>query len=183
MGYNSRYGASAPSLPGRGFVTDLYYPPMMTSTDATLAMTQNTEYAARFDVGEPHAFVEIGIEVTAGAASAVVRLGIRQNSSTMGCYPGALLLDAGSVSAVGTGYSGIVISQLLTPGRYWVTATLQTATGVSVRARSTDPFIGQTSGGTANVGAYSQTGVTGALGASWSATPAVGVAPKVLLKA
>lgn len=183
MPYITRYGRGGVELPGRGFVTGAYYAPAMTSTDATMSLTLNTEYAARFDVGETHTFVEIGLEVTTGAASAVVRLGIRANDSATGCYPGALILDAGTISAVGTGYQGVVISQALAPGRYWVTAALQTASGVSVRGRSLDPFIGQTVTSSASVGGYTQTGVSGALPATWSATPATAAGVKVLLKA
>lgn len=167
----------------RTFVSQLYYASSgLTSIDSTLAMTQDAEYTCRFDVGAATTFDRIGVEVTTGVATAVIRLGIRQDTGQT--YPGALVLDAGTVDAATTGFKTATIAQALAPGRYWLTATLQVTTGVSVRGRQLDPLVGQTGTGTINAGSYFQTGVTGALGASFTSTVGVtNYSPKVMMRA
>lgn len=167
--------------PGRRFLTGSYYAPMTTGADTTAALTQSTEYAVRFDVAASTTFDRIGIEVTTSAASNVVRLGIRNDLGSVP-YPDGLVLDAGTVDASTTGFKEVTISQALSSGRYWVTATLQGGTGAVVRGRSGDPFVPNfTSSGT--ISSFTQTGVTGAL-ASFSSTVMIAAAgPKILLRA
>ena len=183
MPYVGNYSGSAPALPGRVFRSTLYYPPMLYSVDATASPTQSAEYCVRFDVGQPTTFDRIGLEVTTGVATAVVRLGIRYDNGS--CYPSTLLLDAGTIDAASNGFKEITISQLLNPGRWWLTATMQVTTGVAWRARTADPFIGSLATASSNHCTFAQVSITGALPASFSSTPTTAniAGPKILLRA
>lgn len=82
----------------------------------------------------------ITCEVTATGASSVFRMGIYSDSATRPGYPGALLLDAGTVdSATGTGVKEITISQLLSPGLYWLAGVAQG--GAPTMRGTNEPFM------------------------------------------
>lgn len=165
---------------GRQFKTGLYYGPILFSGDLASAVTQDSEYAAAFGVGAATTFDRIGLEITTFAASNVVRLGIRHDA---GGYPGAVLLDAGTIDASTNGFKEITISQRLPAGLWWVTATLQGGTGAQIRYRSLSAWVGSTLTSTNSSAGFIQTGVSGALGA-FTATPAsTSIGPKVLLRA
>lgn len=182
MGYQTRYSGGVVDLVSRRFKSGAYYTISTGGGDAAHSPGQNTECAMRFEVGVPTLFDRIGVEVTTGSASNVYRLGIRYDTGA--CYPGALLLDAGTVDASSNGAKEITISQTLAAGIWWVTCTLQGGTGAAVRGRSgPDPFIAQASIGNANFGSYQQNGVTGALGSFSSTVAPSGSAPKVYLRA
>lgn len=170
-------GGLRPVKPG------LYYGPHLMSADATFALVQNTEYVQPFLVGTQATFDRIGLEVTTLAASNVVRLGIRADDGSGYPSTATALLDAGTIDASATGFKEITISQVLPPGLWWVSATLQGGTGASVRIRNNSPLVGQTVTSTSNACGFSQTGVTGALGA-FTATPASSAAGvKILMRA
>lgn len=180
------YGSSPTSASregaGRLFVATRYFTTMHMGADTTGAITQNLENAYRFEVGETRTFDRIGVEVTTGVAATTVRLGIR--SSTTGGEPGDLVVDAGTIDSSGTGFLEKTISTTLTPGRYWVTCALQGGTGVSVRARTiSDPFVGQAVNTTYNAMGYYQSGVSGALPATFTVAGPVAVGAKILLRA
>lgn len=186
MPYRGAYsggGVAASQLAGGGrlFRSGVYYAPMMISSDTTATPNQNQEYAVRFVVGALTTFDRIGLEVTTGAGSNVVRLGIRADDGTN--YPGAVVNDAGTIDASTLGFKEITISQALPAGQYWLTATLQGGTGAQIRSRTNDPFIGQSTTSTQNTACWTQSGVTGALG-SFSSTPSsTTIGPKILLRA
>jgi hypothetical protein len=165
---------------GRYMRSGLYTPPFLCSADAAGAITQSTEYAAMFPVANTVTVDRIGLEVTTQAALNVVRLGIRQDNNL---YPGTLLLDAGTIDASGTGFLEIIISQLLAPGIYWVTATLQGGTGAQIRFRSVNPYLGHSVNTTQNGGAFTQTGVTGALSTFSASATSGNIGPKILMRA
>ena len=153
---------------------------------STFLLTQDTEYAIPMDLGGP--VDRIGAEVTTvGTAGAVVRLGIRHSNSTGG--PGALLLDAGTISGTSATAQEVTISVGdLTPGRYYLTVTPQVAA-------CTMRTVG--SGGSSRIGsvsltgatgangrqAYTQTGVTGALPAGYTIASSTTQAPLVVIRA
>ena len=167
---------------GRQFVGGYYYTGMLTANDGMNTLTQNLEYAIRFEVGATATFDRIGIEVTTGAASSVVRLGIRQ-SSTAG-VAGTLILDAGTIDSSTTGFKEITISQTLTRGRYWLTCALQTAAGVQVRVRNNpDPFLPQAVTTTYNASSIYQLGATGALAATYTLAGPANLGPKIMMRA
>jgi len=179
MGLNV-IGSVGPRFKGNSLRTGIYYGPTgLTGTDATGTLVQDREYGVRFELEEAKTFSRIGIHVTIAQPASVVRLGIRQDDYGM---PGTLVLDAGTVASTSTGFKEITISQPLTIGRYWLTATIQGAAGVEVKAKYSDPFIGQLAGDHANLSSIQQSGISGALPASWSSYAPDSIGAKVMLK-
>lgn len=117
---------------------------------------------------------------TGGTTGAICRLGIYSDSSG---YPGALLLDAGTVAAETTGVKSITISQALTAGtRYWLAIATQGGAGTrpsvsSLSAASTNAarnFLGSAAAATGeDEGSWTQTSVTGAFPANFTASGTV----------
>lgn len=175
---------SAPAALGRLFVAGRYYTPSLSAADSTNGLTQNLEYAVRFEVGVRQAFDRIGLEVTTGVGATTVRLGIRQTTMATG-DPGSLVVDAGTIDSSGTGFLELTIAQTLEAGRYWLTCALQGGAGVAVRARpgGPDPLLGQAVGTTFNACSLSQSSVSGALPATWTTGAVASVGPKILLRA
>jgi len=170
--------------PGRRFKAGLYHYPDTTGNDSTQALTASRNLAVPFTVGQRTTFVGIGCEVTIVSAGSTIRLGIY--SDTGRNYPGALVLDAGTIdSAVGTGAKEITISQVLAPARYWLTLCAQGGTP-TIRTRiNTAPAIGMTAISNSNEAHFYETGVTAALPASFTSSVAVANThmPKIALKA
>lgn len=165
------------------FRSGLYYYQPSNPSDQNNAAALNELYAVPFPVSVGTTFDRIGIEITVGAATAVVRLGIY--TSENGPRPANLVLDAGTIDASTTGSKEIVISQTLTPGFYWLVACLQTATGVSWRTRNNPYFVPpQSTMGNQNQIGWVNTSVTGAFASTytWTVTQA-GRAPKIYLRA
>lgn len=171
-----------PQLPMRTGGT-FYYSSLFIGGGNTAAV-RNTLYATPFYVATPTTFVSIGV-VTTGTASALVDLGIYADA---GGVPGALVLDAGTVSTATSGFKTITISKKLTPGWYWLACAMQGAAGSLFSAMAntgnvntmpcTAPFS------TGAISGYAQTGVSGALPSPWGATyndtlrcPVVFIAP------
>jgi len=85
----------------------------------------------------------IGCLVTsAGGAGSLGRLGIYYPSLTA-CYPGQLLLDAGTVSVSATGNREITISQSLTEGFYWLAYLADTVVGSAPTVRQHSSYQNQ----------------------------------------
>ncbi len=167
---------------GRTFVSGGYYTGMMTGSDTSAALSSEFEHAIRFEVGATTRFTAMGLEVVSGTASNVIRLGVRYDNGNG--YPGTLLVDAGTIDAATLGFKAATsFDQTLTPGRWWLTATLQVATGSTVRTRPVDNFLGFANSASSNAGCYAQSGITGALPASFSTTIVTsGNAPKIMLR-
>lgn len=141
---------------------------------ATGAITQNQEYAFVVQL-KAGTLTRIGCYVGSGQASNTFRLGIRNNSNG---YPGSVLLDAGTVDASSGGNKTITISQAVADAAYWLTITEQAGAGGATTAINPSPgvppvgyFINDSGNIFQSVVAFTQTGVSGALG-SWSATVA-----------
>lgn len=117
---------------------------------------------------------QIACEITAGGSSgAVARLGIYKDNGYG--YPGALLIDAGTVVATAIAAPASSISQVIEPGLYWFAAALQGAPVSEPTFRTStggDPSIGALTMletiQSANVG-YGTTGITGALPSTFPA--------------
>jgi hypothetical protein len=129
----------------------------------------------------------IACEVSvAGDTTAVARLGIYEDDGTG--YPGALLLDAGTVDTTSTGTKSIVISQAVTPGLYWLGLAPQgiAVTRASFRSNSGTRMIGITNtntNGASILTAFRNSLVIGALPNPFSATVALsGAAPYAFIK-
>lgn len=129
----------------------------------------------------------IGIAVTTGAASSTIRLGIYADDGTG--YPGALLLDAGTVDSGTTGHKEIVLSTPLSlpAGLYWLAAVAQDG-APTARAISQSALFAvgaTTTAGTHNGASYLQAGVDGALPAAFTSTVAASNEPalRVMVRA
>lgn len=120
---------------------------------------------------------------TAGSAGAVARMGIYQDDGTG--YPGALVLDAGTVATTTTGVKEIVINQTLQPGLYWLVVGGQGAPATNTTFQTNGTGVGsvnvsslpQIPGDDANdvfsllgVNNWVMSGETGALPSTWTAT-------------
>jgi hypothetical protein len=83
---------------------------------------------------ETHTFTAIGINVTsAGAAGTIARLGIYDADETAnGFLPGALIVDAGTVSIASTGAKSVAISESLERGKPYFLALVHDAAAVSM---------------------------------------------------
>lgn len=141
---NGKWWGKATGTGNTGWITTsplpMGYPPKsgnylnpanMIATAATTIATGNMS-ACPVDVGPmTQAFNQIAL-VTGTAqsgGSTTMRLGIYADDGSGG-HPGALVLDAGVVTALSpaTSIVGITISQSLQPGRYWLVAKYVVAT-------------------------------------------------------
>ena len=114
-------GGPGPSpLFGGLFVSARWYPLYTGATGSTIVV-QGHLYAVPFYVGTSHQFTAIGAFITTGgSAGATAELGIYADNGKG--YPGALVLDAGSVAVVSTGATAEIsgLTQTLAPGLYWL---------------------------------------------------------------
>lgn len=160
----------------RKYKTGKYYiTAQAPEADSTLAPVKDNVVYHPFPVGEALTIDRITCGVqTAGTATAVVRLGIYQDTDGM---PDALLLDAGTVAGDSSGYKEITISQALTAGTlYWIAVVWQVATvgaGVlraNLGGAGADWVGADAANSDPRANNYQEAGVTGALPAN--ATPA-----------
>ena len=151
-----RFEAPAPSPVAPRFRASLYYGP--SGGRSVVRTSAGTLMAVPFWVPSQQAFDRIGCEITVGGgAVAGVRLGIYVDAGDG--TPGALVLDAGAVSASTVGAKEIAISVTLQPGLYWLASVAQ--------------------GGTPQIRSLATTNVLGAAGSSTlagatAATPRIG---------
>ena len=165
-------------IPSRSGMYYLTTPHTATSTNG--AMGNGTGRFSPWTVRRTMQLVRIGAEVTAaGEAGSVVRLGIYADDGTG--YPGALVLDAGTIAGTSATVQEITIAQVLTPGLYWIGGVVQNAptTQPTLRSIAMDltglvPLTGGTTptvNHPAGVG-FVGFGMTGALPSTWpTATP------------
>jgi hypothetical protein len=104
------------------------------TTAATMDSLQNDINYTLIVPPETHTFTAIGINVTsAGAGGTVARLGIYDADETAdGFLPGALIVDAGTVSIDSTGVKSIAISETLERGKPYFLALVHDAAAVSM---------------------------------------------------
>lgn len=182
-------GGPGPSpLFGGLFVSARWYP-LYTGASGSTIVVQGHLYAVPFYVGTSHRFTAIGAFITTGgSAGATAELGIYADNGEG--YPGALVLDAGSVAVVSTGAAAEIsgLTQTLAPGLYWLVygATGSPVTQATPSRYSSPPVvIVGGSGPTAVSIGYDATGaLTGALPAAYPAGANVtATAPIVQLEA
>jgi len=130
--------------------------------------------------------VRLGAEITgAGESGSVLRLGIFSDTGDL--YPGAVLLDAGTIDGTSATVQEITISQQLGPGTYWFGGVVQAAATTQPTVRTVSTSVAAT-GAAANTGlasgnfVYSQTGVTGALATFSTTVVQAGAVPRVFWK-
>jgi hypothetical protein len=99
-----------------------------------MASVQNDILYTLIAPPETHTFTAIGINVTsAGAGGTIARLGIYDADETAdGFLPGALIVDAGTVSIASTGVKSIAISETLERGKPYFLALVHDAAAVSM---------------------------------------------------
>lgn len=129
----------------------------------------------------------IGCEVTAaGSAGCTVRLGIYADNGSG--YPGALVIDAGTVSGAAVASAEITVNTQLKAGLYWFAAVVQGSPASSPTLRVTNGASftpGATSLAAALTAAsgYGASGVSAALPATFPAgSNVVGLAPRVAVR-
>jgi hypothetical protein len=97
---------------------------------ATQATGSDVIYYCPIYLNRDMTFDRIGVEVVSTSASGteVVRMGIYEDDDGK---PGALILDAGTVSGTSTGIKEITLNPVLslTKGRYWLAGCAQSTTG------------------------------------------------------
>ncbi|KKK64549.1 hypothetical protein LCGC14_2983100, partial [marine sediment metagenome] len=87
--------------------------------NSTLAITADRLYALPCSITRPMTLDRLAFEVTgAGAGGTAARLGIYDDDGAG--YPGALVVDAGTVLVDGVGVKAITINQAIEPGLYWL---------------------------------------------------------------
>lgn len=169
-----------PSTP-RTYISGRYY-----GQDPYYASTNNpalgTGLVTPFYVSTLRSFTRIGVEVVNAQASTTINLGIY--GSDQDGQPWGLIADYGTVSPDTTGFKEITISELLTPGWYWLAYLATGATAPSVRVNYMSlPLVSSTSTSIVNpFNAYGATGLS-ALPSIWTGTTAYGSAPRIMLKA
>lgn len=92
---------------------------------------------------ETTTYTAIGLQVTtAGGGGTVARLGLYEADQTATGYrPGALIVDAGTVSIASTGTKSIAISETLQRGQVYFTAIVHDAAAVSFRMCDTSAIV------------------------------------------
>lgn len=152
--------------------------PVGTATSSTLA--NGSLRLAAWLVERTITIDRIGADVSsAGSGGGVLRLGVYADDGSG--YPGALLLDAGTIDGASATVQQATIGSplVLTPGLYWIGAALQGSPGTQPTVRTLAgtwtppvPILGTTSAPAASdsYAGYRETGVTGALPSNFSTT-------------
>lgn len=185
--------ASVPYGP-RNLLTSYFYAPIgLVNQGSGVSPVNNTAYAMPFYVASTKTALYLALNITLLAGtSGGIRVGIYANSATED-YPAARVVDAGLIPtdtvAGTTGINLAIISQSLAPGLYWLVACRQaasaptvygytTTTGASSEALPTGTISSSSFGAVA----WTQTGITGALPATWTTTKALDItAPAVFI--
>lgn len=98
-------------------VVGRFYSNGFVTTTTTAAISANTLYAVPFYVPVSHTYPTINLSVTTGVGGTSIRLGIYSDNAG---YPGALVIDAGTISSAGVAVGTLTINQLLSSGWYWL---------------------------------------------------------------
>lgn len=181
------------TYPREGFnrlKSGLYYP--TSGHTASNTPTLDELRLVLFPVAKTVTVDRIGVWCQAGLALSEFRLGIYRDDGNG--YPGARVLDAGTVAMTSQGFKEITISQELTPDLYWIggagqvaVATMTMSTGSVAAVALAFPLMPLVSAPTAATsigGGFVETGVSGALPANFTTTKAnITALPRVFLRA
>jgi len=164
--YGPQFGALGTAAPPVGF---LHAHPLIVSAGAGLTIQQ------------------ISVSVTAAAAGATIRVGVYTDSNGL---PGTLIEEftaTTQLDASATGDKTLAVGgRVLGTGKYWVAAVVQGATAPTVGILSgANPYVGRlaASSGSGHAAAYTITGVTGALPATFGTPAGTNYAITALLRA
>lgn len=157
-----------------GYTTGLYYPGVGGGTLTGQTQTLNRAYATPFLVTKASTFDRIATVIWTSVATATVRLGIYADNGHR--YPGALILDAGTIDASLSSFQEIAISQALNPGLYWLISASQGSAASKMYAYASNPspghlaFNNPASYASSAPTGFIQDSVSGALPANFSTT-------------
>ena len=152
---------------------DLFYAPQGDAFTSSLSANQLA--LAALDITTAASILSLTAEVSAaGTAGAVVRLAVYADNGTRG-WPGALVLDAGTIDGTSATVQTITLGSplALAPGRYWVGAVGQGGPTTQPTMRCLRYGVSQpaTAVGAGTIAwAVAQSGVTGALPANYTTT-------------
>lgn len=159
------------------------------ATTTSLTLGNGTLRLTGWLIETPITIDRIAVNITvAGESGARVRPGIYADSGSG--YPGALLLDGGQLAADAVAAPEATVAITLS-GLVWIGGAVQAAPTtqptVTVTTNLTPPVPASSSTLSSVAGAalagYSQTGVTGALPANFTASPGfAGNAPRVIVR-
>lgn len=184
MGRKNAFAKAGGPYGGAGYKSLHYYQADLYGPNANAIPAEARMYVVAFPVRKKTTFDRIAtFAIANGTAGAVLRLGIYADDGF--CYPGALVVDAGTVAmAAGAPVTKeITISQSLDAGIYWLAAVIQGVAGTrptmicSAGTTTATPNLALTASPHVNETAYTQTGISGALPNPFTVTPAVIAAP------
>lgn len=161
--------------------TEYTYTPHVSRT--TAANVLQRMYFVPIWIWSPWTADRIGVEVTAGGATSVMRLGIY--TSTDGRPDSRVLEASGTQDGNSTGLNPLTISQALTEGQYWLAVVAQTAvcTLRTMNAHTFNNVPSTAPSGSGLIGGWIQNSVSGALPST--ATPVASgnnISPLVFLR-
>lgn len=147
--------------------------PQFTTTLASVALTGNLLTAVPFLLNQSTTVTKLGCMLWGnGSTGAVIRLGLYADA---GGYPGALIIDAGTIDAT-TGATSIKTltlgsAQTLAAGTYWAALVAQGSptTQPSVIQNTCISSMISAASAPAGIGGYSTASVTGALPTTFTA--------------
>lgn len=147
----------------------------------TRALTQNAEYCAPIAVAPGQTLDRVALNLSTAGSGGTLRFGVRQDE---GGLPSATVTELGTVDASTTGIKEVTVSVVPTGPRLWLCVVGQGAAGL-VAAGVNGPVEGidLTSAPTAPLGAFTQTGVSGAFPTTAPTASAVGAAPLLAVRA
>lgn len=164
---------------------NLYYGSPVSGTGTNSALGNGNLRASPLWVPRSVTIDRIKAEITTvGDVGSRLRLGIYGDSGDG--YPGALLVDAGTINGDSATEQEIAISQLLASGLYWLAAAVQNVSTVTPTVRTANivaPSVGISGVLNSGPAGYLHSGVTGALPATFTATPSTASAvPRILVR-
>jgi hypothetical protein len=167
-----------------------YYPVPPGSPSTSNGLGNGTLRVAPYYIASRVQFVRLGAEITVvGDVGSVLRLGIYADDGNG--YPGALVLDAGTIPADAVAVAEIVIALTLNPGLYWFGGAVQAAavtqpTVRTVSAAAASPVVTVGSAGPVaglQTAGYTMGGIAGALPSPFANNGgASGSTPRVLYR-
>lgn len=146
------------------------------SQTTSSGFADNTLYVYPILVTRPTRVDSMALTVTViGDVGSLIRLGIFRDNNTQ--YPGALLIDLGTVAGDVVATPEITFDTILAAGIYWLAAAIQSAPIARPTLRVVNEAQTQTGGSASTTviplvaRGYSQSGVTGALPTTFTTTP------------
>lgn len=171
----------------RKYISGRYYGYDVRGGVGGVAISIGVLYTIPFWVTDYFTADSFACEVTVGAASANLKLGIYKSDSRD--MPSELIYESGLIDASTASVKEVTINQEFAPGLYWFSLVVLTAS-VSVRGLTSNiylppvaatSFVG--SAATQDISCYYQTGVTGAFPNPWTSTVVGAAAPKLMVRA